>query len=534
MTRYFLLFLFFVFTLKAEPLFEAYHDNKELDQFINSLNSQYLKKEILGKTLGANTIHCLKFSSGKETKPAILILGDTNPASPAGTEIILQWLKKSVQNKAELEALLESCSLYIIPRPFPDALDSFFNKPYRENQLNKTPVDSDSDLELNEDGFEDLNGDGFISVIRIKDDNGTFFEHKDSPLLMTKTKNDKSASYRLISEGIDNDKDEAFNEDPAGGVNPNKNFSFSYPYFQKDSGIHQFSETESKAIADFAFKHPEIFLVFSFSSEDNLVKPWKEDPQKKKASIRSTVYQEDEVFFELYSSKFKSAFDIKKLNHSKNTANGSLAHWAYYHFGRISLTTTPWEIPADEIKGEQAAEIKELEWLKKNRPQALSQWSRIKHPDFPGKICEVGGIKPFFSFVPDIDVCTQKAEKFNSFIQSIKDCRPKLLVTEFKTEKLSDSLSRLTLKIKNEGTLPFRSKIGEESRKIHPLNISLDLPKTWSLYNGHIKTQIGNLKVKEEKEISWLIITDGIDRHVKARFSSPQIIDFHAVTGEKK
>ena len=520
----------------AEPLFNSYLDNKELDSFIENLSIPNIKKEVLAITEGNNKIHCLKLSSGKVAKPAILILGDTHSASPVGSEILVQWLKLSAldEGKKALQEILKHNSLYIIPRPFPDSLNSFFQKPYRENLLNTSAVDADVDLVRDEDGFEDLNKDGFITYLRIKDEDGQYYQHKDSEYIMTKSPNSNGTSYKLISEGIDNDKDEKFNEDPPGGVNPNKNFSYAYPYFQKDAGVHQFSEIETKAIADFAFSHPEIFLVFSFGREDNLVKPWKEDQNKKKNPIRSTIYKDDEKNYELYSSHFKDAFKLKKVSSKNLSSAGSFAHWAYYHFGRISLTTIPWEIPIDKIEGKQEDKIKEIKWLEENRPQALIKWQKIEHPDFKGKEVEVGGIKPFYSFVPEPEVCKDKAIMFNTFLQKITEEKPEISVREFKVENLGKNLSRINLKIRNTGKLPFRTKIGEASKKQYPLNLKLKLPKNWKLYDGHLRSQIGNIKPKEEKELTWLILTNGKEGDPKIFFTSPHIIDFSIKMGDIK
>ena len=471
---------------------------------------------------------------GKESKPAILILGDTKASSPVGTEILLQWLSTLLKNEAQLKTLLENTSLHIIPRPFPDSINTFFKGPRYEFLLNSTKIDSDSDLQLDEDGFEDLNKDGFISLMRIKDEDGDYYQYPESKYLMTKKKNEKSPAYTVYSEGVDNDKDEKFNEDPAGGVNPNKNFSFLYSYFKKDSGVHQFSEGETKAIADFAFKHPEIFLVFSFGEEDNLVNTWKEDKNKKNQEIRTTVYSEDEKLFNEYSTIYKKAFALDKIHSSQNKAAGSFAHWAYYHFGRISLSAIPWEIPIHEIEGKQDNKIKELQWLEKNRPQALIDWSKFQHPDFPDGEVEIGGIKPFYSFIPDAKTCTELAVKFQIFMEETVKIRPKIQIKEFTLEKLGKQISRLTLKVKNTGTLPIRPMIGDKSGKMYPLNIKLSLPEKWKLYEGTLKNQIHTLNPEASEKLEWLILTNNTEGQAEISLESPHINKVSARSGEKK
>lgn len=526
-------FLFFLLlSAQAEPLFDSYHDNKELDLFIQNLNSPNLTKKILSETKGKNKIHCLQLSSSKKIKPTILILGDTNPASPVGTEIILQWLSTVLQNKDSLQELLKENSIYIIPRPFPDSIDTFFKGPRYENRLNKTQVDSDSDLIIDEDNYEDLNKDGFITSMRLKDEEGTFYQNSESEFLMTKEKNKKSPAYKVFSEGIDNDKDERFNEDRKGGVNPNRNFSFAYPYFQKDAGLHQFSEIESKTIADFAFSHPEIFLVFSFGDEDNLTKPWKEDSSKKNQAIRETIYKEDDAQYATYSKTYNKHFDVKTKKSSKANTHGSFTRWAYYHFGRISLTATPWSIPIETVEGKMADKIKEIKWLAKHRPQALIKWQKFKHPDFPNKQLEIGGVKPFYSYVPDIDTCKKKSLKLHSFLKEALELKAKLSIKEFKEEKLNEQLSRITLKVKNIGKSPTRPEIGGKSKKMYPINIHIKLPNNWEIYKGNLRNQISRIKANTTETLEWLILSNGRPGQAEITITSPHLNTIRAKLGE--
>ena len=534
MTKFPALLFLFILSSFAEPLFDAYHDNSELDDFIENIQSPFLSKKIIGHSANGTKIHCLTLASGNETKPAILIFGDTNAASPVGTEILIHWLKATVKNEVKLKEILKDTSLYIIPRPFPESLNSFFSGPRFESKLNSTKVDSDSDLNTDEDGFEDLNKDGFISLMRIEDEDGEYYEHPESSYFMIKKENSKSKRYKVFSEGIDNDKDEQFNEDPVGGVNPNKNFSFQYPYFKKDAGVHQISENETKAIADFAFQHPGIYLVFSFGEEDNLTKVWQEDKNKKNQEIRTTVYHEDEKIFSEYAGIYKKAYGQDKRYSAKSLEKGSLAHWAYYHFGRVSLSAIPWEIPIKNMEGKKEDKIEQILWLEKNRPQALIKWQEIDHPDFKEKKVEIGGIKPFYSLVPEVNTCELEAEKFQAFIEDAVKLKPEVSIKEFSLEKLGKGLSRLTLKVKNTGKLPIRPVIGEKSGKMYPINVKLTLPEKWELYKGTLKSKIYHLNAGSSETLEWLILNSNSDGKVKVDMDCPQLMKVSAESEAKK
>ena len=127
---------------------------------------------------------------------------------------------------------------------------------------------------VDEDGPEDLNGDGLITSMRVEDPEGEFIPDPARAarcsLKADKAKGEKGA-WKLLSEGVDNDKDEQWNEDGLGGVNLNRNFPLQLLSSSRpDAGRHQVSESETRALADFVVAHPNIGLAFTFGAADNL------------------------------------------------------------------------------------------------------------------------------------------------------------------------------------------------------------------------------------------------------------------------
>ena len=71
----------------------------------------------------------------------------------------------------------------------------------------------------------------------------------------------------------------------------NRNFPFHYPYFKPGAGPNAVSEIETRAVADFAFDHRNIAIVFCFSPEDNLMHVWKPDDNEGK--VKSHIQRGD-------------------------------------------------------------------------------------------------------------------------------------------------------------------------------------------------------------------------------------------------
>ncbi len=430
-------------TAMAQPAIEGYADYAALSASLKALatavppgpkqsDDPRVAVESLGRTLGGREIWLVQIARGKaEDKPAILIVGNVHAPHLVGSELALRLAQVLAAGKKETgaEELLLRYTFYIIPRPNPDASQAFFVKPYFERATNERPTDDDRDGALDEDPAQDLNGDGWITQLRVEDASGPLAAHpNDSRVLIdVEAKNNEHGKYRLLSEGIDDDHDEAFNEDGPGGVSPNRNFTFRYPYFAPGAGPHQVSEVESRALADFAFSHPNIAAVLCFTPEDNLLEPWKpgEDGQRIKTSILSG----DSGYFNYVAQQYRAIHGGKDAP-APAAAEGSFSQWAYFHFGRWSFAARAWWIPkvapkaeagkadpdktdaapagaekpaekpvdkpaskpVDEKRG--AEDVNALAWFAQEGIDGFVDWKELPHVDFPDRKVEVGGFKP--------------------------------------------------------------------------------------------------------------------------------------------
>ena len=69
---------------------------------------------------------------------------------------------------------LVACVFYVVPRVDVDGSEAVFATPLAPRRGNLTPFDDDNDGRVDEDPPEDLNGDGLITLMRVKDPHGPF------------------------------------------------------------------------------------------------------------------------------------------------------------------------------------------------------------------------------------------------------------------------------------------------------------------------------------------------------------------------
>src|SRR4030042_3070383 len=206
------------------------------------------------------------------SRPAAFVAANIEGSHLIGTEAALalcEKLLKGYRSDKAITELVDSRTIYVAPLLNPDAAGAFFNRPQFERTTNVRPVDEDLDMLVDEDDPDDLKKDGLITQIRVKDPEGKWLPDQTEPRLMKMADPQKGERgiYKMYTEGLDNEGDGEYNEDPAGGVELNRNFPHDYEYNVKAAGLYPVSEAETLALIEFLVNHRNIALVLNFSTE---------------------------------------------------------------------------------------------------------------------------------------------------------------------------------------------------------------------------------------------------------------------------
>jgi hypothetical protein len=482
----------------------------------------------LVKTAGGKDIYVLTIGTGeKEMKPGIAVLGGIEGNYIAGRELALGFAENLLRdsNNDDIKKLLGSLTFYIFPDISPDASEQYFADLKYERTVNARPTDSDRDFLLDEDPYEDLNGDGLITLIRISDPAGTYVESSEDKRIMVKSDLSKgqTGSYLVYSEGIDNDKDNKYNEDGPGGVDANRNFTYNYEEYGQNSGYHAMSEPETKAVADFLFDHFNIYMTIAFGPQDNLGQPLKASEKQTEISMPeerrergqpresvdrriTSILKKDEVINKLISEKYHEITGAKGAPSSTQTP-GNFMDWAYFHYGRYSFSTPGWWYPVEKGKNSEAAFLAFAE--KNNIKDAFVPWTEIKHPDFPGKKTETGGIRPFAMINPPADTLGNLISVHYKFITAVAAMHPELEFLDTKIENAGENIFRITLKVHNKGVFGTMAEAGTLNQWTKIMRISVEPAKGQTLLSGQKIQRIQRLEGGNTAEFSWLVSGKG-------------------------
>jgi hypothetical protein len=278
--------LFLILAGQALPAsFTQHHTPEEVSALLKSYSAQFpnlAKLLSIGTSYGKRDLSVIRLaaqpkgSADPEARPAVLVSANLEGLHLVGTEAALMIVDKLLLGYGKdkkISALLDTRTIYVAPLLNPDAAQGYFAPIRFEHSRNSRPVDEDLDDAADEDGPDDLNKDGWITQMRVKDPEGKWITDPKEPRLMrlADPKKGEKGMYAVYSEGIDNDGDGEYNEDGPGGVEPNRNFPHDFEYYVKTAGLWPVSEKETISLLDFLVAHPQIALVLNFSTENTLL-----------------------------------------------------------------------------------------------------------------------------------------------------------------------------------------------------------------------------------------------------------------------
>jgi hypothetical protein len=389
-----------------------------------------------------------------------------------------------------VKKLLDERVFYLLPSINPDGRDSWLNRGGRARS-GLEPTDDDRDGLADEDDSEDLNGDGQIAMMRIKDSHGRFKLHSDYPeQVMVRTRPDEAGEYSLLGwEGIDNDGDGQINEDGRGGYDMNRNWAFDWQpnYVQYGAKDYPFSQPETRAVAEFVLAHPNIAAAQSYHNQGGMILrgPGREGGAMhgKDDSVLALIAARGEKIIPYYRSLV--------LWDDLYQALGSELDWLYGGRGILSFTNELWTSrnlykTSDSISDEQEAEFIEYVLM----GDGFVPWEEYEHPTY-GKI-EIGGRKKQWGRVPPSFLLEEELHRNMAFTLYHADMMPLLQISNVKVEMLGESLFKVWVTIENKRLIPTRTGQDVAHHISPPDIISIEGDHLYVLSSGRITDRFFN------------------------------------------
>ncbi len=471
---------------KVPILWDRWYDSDQLRELAERLaraHPDYVKVSSIGKSFGGKDIMVITVTNFKvgdaDKKPAMWIDGNIHSNEIQGSEfsIYTAWyLAEMAGQVAAVDTLLAQRTLYIAPTINPDARDHYLKMANTASspRTGLMPRDNDGDGLIDEDGPNDLNGDGHITQMRRRNPNGRFIEAPyDRRILIPAPAGTKGEWDILGQEGYDMDGDGTVNEDAIGGYDPNRNWPWRWQpqYVQGGSDWWPGSLPETRAVLNFVLKRDNIAGAQSYHNSGGMLLRGPGVPQDEYRPQDVAVFDQLGKAGEQILPGYRYLIVWKDLY----TVWGGELDWFYGARGVLTFSNelfTPFlyfNRSGDDGPGgqEQSALFDRLLLL----GEAFVPWTKVQHPQY-GEI-EVGGFKKNFGRVEPGFLLQSDAHRNMMFTLYQTSEMPLVEVDTITTRSIGGGLTEVTAIVLNRKLAPTHTQQDVENKISRPDHVTL-------------------------------------------------------------
>ena len=447
----------------------------------------FMTFEVIGHSVGGRELRVYTLTAPDHgeaaSKPAMWVDGNIHGNEVQGGEVVVYtawYLLENYGYNARVTALLDDQSFYLLPSINPDGRDSWIHDANTASSSRSgiMPIDSDRDGAFDEDGPDDLDGDGSIVQMRkYVPGEGNYDLDPDDERIMVRVKSGEKGDWvRLGQEGIDNDGDGQINEDGVGGYDMNRSWQAMWmpEHIQFGAGPYPFYWPETRAIARFFLSHPNIAGVQSFHNSGGMILrgPGTEEYG---SYPRSDVAVYDELGKD--GEKMLPFYRYLVIWKDLYSVFGGEVNWTYEGLGIISFTNELWNSerldPQDRVDGSEAGRLWTDDHLMMG--SGFVDWHPFEHP-FYGEI-EIGGFRKDVGRVPPSFLIEEMLHRNAMFCISHAEAMPRVEIRKTEVTALEGNLIALDVTVRNPRAIPTRTRMAADKGIGVPDRLKLEVGK---------------------------------------------------------
>lgn len=423
-----------------------------------------------------------------DRKPGFWIDGGIHANELQGTQFAMYtawYLAESFGKVDFITQMLKEKTFYILPSLSPDSREHFIYQPNTANtsRSGMMPLDDDGDGYVDEDGYDDLDGDGHITMMRRRSATGRWKQDPDYPTRMIPARPDEAGDYEMLgNEGMDNDGDGLVNEDAAGTYDPNRDWAWGWQpdYIQRGALYYPGSLPETRNVKDFVMSRPNLAGAQSYHNYGGMF-------------LRGPGAQEDQGFY--------TPSDVAVYDLIGKQGERMIPGYNYYVIWKDLYTVYGGEIDwfslakgiftfSNEIntsyrlfnKTSTEGRFSNDEFNEFDKyllfGDAYVQWKPYKHPQY-GDI-EIGGAKKNYVRNTPGFMLEEEGHRNMAFTLLHAFHMPRIEVADVKTRELPGGLTEVTAVVLNSRAMPTHSS--------HDLKYKITRPNYVSLKNAQVVT----------------------------------------------
>jgi murein tripeptide amidase MpaA len=504
----------------AEYRPDRYYTYELLTELLRSWEREYpalVQVESIGTTYEGRNIWAVTLTNvdtgHHSEKPATFVDANIHAGEVTGCATVLWLINHLVTSYGQDERvtrLLDATVLYAVPAIMLDGMDLYLTTAERLRSSVRPYPEKEP-----QDGLrrEDLDGDGRILQMRVRDSAGPWKASPDDPRVMIRREPDEFGGeyYYVFEEGVIRNWD-------GGAVRPavehfgldlNRNFPADWVPEGKQQGAGDLplGEPETRAIAEFLVSHPNIGASQHFHTWSAVIlRPSsnKTDDDLPKFDLKAFKaigkMGEEETGYKCVSIHDGFAYDKKQPIH------GSLMDWLYESMGIYPFATELWSLP-------RKAGIEVTDWIGWGQDHPASDdvamaraldehvggdgiygWTPFTHPQL-GEV-EIGGWDYKFAIQNPPGSLLEDVTSGNArFVLRMMGVLPKLELDELQVEPLAGDVCKVSVVVRNTGFLPTNlSETGKSVPSLKGVRVTLQLGDGAEIVSGKPEQDLGHLE----------------------------------------
>jgi hypothetical protein len=492
---------------------------------------KFLSLQSLGDSYGGREMWLMTVNNPdtgpEESKAAMMIEANVHGNEIQGAEVSLYTIWYLMENYGridEITRLVDERVFYILPSVNPDGRDYFLHGAGSGARTGHVPVDSDGDGLFDEDGDDDLNGNGVIEQIRKHVPGaGTHRISHDDPRIMERVPAGETGDWVLLgSEGLDNDGDGRVNEDPIGGYDPNRNYASDWQpnYIQGGSMDYPFQLPEARAINDFQMAKTNIAGFQSFHNSGGMIlrgpgMAWYGDYPAQDIRVYNELGENGERMLPYY--------DYLIIWQGLYTVHGGSIDWTNDGLGIISFSNELWNggqyfnspllqdqgrDPSSSISGQRSRYFFDdfLEF-----GDQYVEWTPYDHPVY-GAV-EMGGFEKLSGRVNPRFISMELFHRNMAFTLYHADEMPMPEIGETSVESVGGGVYRVRIDFVNDKAIPTITVKARQNNVVRPDLLTLEGAEVIAAGWVGDKHRPGPTEMIDQEQLDRILIRSGLGSH---------------------
>lgn len=495
---------------KVNIAWNRFYDYPDVLKMANDLVTAYptlLSLQEIGRTSQNRPLIVITLNNpatGADTsKPAMWIDGNIHGNEIQATETVMysvDYLCRAYGKVPALTQLVDRCAFYFLPSVNPDGRANWFSQQNsaHSSRTGMQPTDDDRDGVCDEDGPDDLDGDGSIGQMWRKDPHGSHRRNARDPRILervsTELRPDGTMEYGNWSmagnEGIDNDGDGRVNEDGPGGYDMNRNWPADWQpeHVQNGAGDFPLCFPETKAISQWILKHPNIAAGQSYHNAGGMILrgPGANYLEGEYVGADRATYDSIANVGAEMLPFYRSMVIYQDLY----TVHGGFVNWLAESLGVITFTNELWSDKRILQNGSDPSPEQMTHWRDRLLfGQTTTNWKEMQHPEY-GTVL-IGGGNKWSSRIPPPFMLEEEAHRNFAFTAFHAEQMPLLRFQSILIKQMSDSLWMITIEIANDRRIPTRTVRAEKKHIGMPDRLTVDGANITVVSAGSMPQRLG-------------------------------------------